>query len=999
MTFTAQIDCMLAKKILILSFGFLLSLSLYAQIIGTVVGADKNPLNGITVQQKNSKVGTKTNVDGLFTIKTTTDKPTLIVTGVGYETLEYEVTKKDNIVITLKENITGLNDVVVVGYGTQKRKDVTGSVVSVGKDRLENLPNNSFAQALQGSVPGVSITTGSSEAEGNGTSILVRGRGSIKAATSPLFIVDGIPYEGGVSELNPNDIESIDVLKDASSVAIYGSRGANGVILITTKQGKKGKMIVKYEGSYGIQHILNKPNLLNGAAFYQFKTERVVSAVGSPILYGDIYLKPSEKDVYQSGKWANWYDLATQSGIRNQHSVSLSGGVDKTKFYFGATYLDVHGIAKNDVFKRYSLRSNIEHKITNWLTLTSNTQLSVQRRDGLAADFSGQNGAVFMNPLTTPYNADGSPTIYAYPENQTAGNPLSNLLVKNEDNSYRMLTSNAIKIDIPYIKGLSYKLNTGVELENTIRRTYYGKNTATGYELQGKAINYNTINRNFTIENILYYTTDIGKHSINFTGLYSLQSKDFDKDSYTGTGFPSDVLTNYQMSKATLLTQSAAYYKQNLLSQMARINYSYDSRYMLTLTVRRDGFTGFAVDSKYGLFPSAALAWNIFREKFMDKYKWLSNLKLRASYGINGNQAVASYASLANFINRTYISTINNVETPLDGVIISQLQNQKLGWESKKALNIGFDIGILKNRITATVDFYHAINYRLLLDRQISPVTGISGQSITENIGKTENTGVELLINSTNIKNKILEWSSSANISFNKNKILELYPYGGDDITNKWFIGKPINVNYSYVFNGIFQKGEDVSMQPGSLPGFVKIKDVNPDKIITKDDRTIIGQTDPKYTWGISNTLKFKRFTVYIFIQGAGGNTKENPLAQDGVFTEITRNTTKKNWWTENNPTNEHWANNANANSYLGGVNIYEDASYIRVKDITISFDLSAKGSGKNNKFYVSGRNLATITNYKGIDPELATSNSNTTTSQWGVPLQREFTVGISLTL
>ena len=987
---------MLIKKIITLCLGVLLSLSLYSQISGTVVGVDKNPIVGISVQQKNAKVGTKTNADGFFTIKPVgSEKVTLVFSGVGYETLELAVDKKDNINVTLKENVTGLNDVVVVGYGTQKRKDVTGSVVSIGKDRLENLPNNSFAQALQGAVPGVSINTGSSEAEGNGTSILVRGRGSIKASTSPLFIVDGIPYEGGVSELNPNDIESIDVLKDASSVAIYGSRGANGVILITTKQGKKGKMIVKYEGSYGFQRLMNKPDLLNGAEFYKFKTERVVSPVGSPVQYGDIYLKPSEKDVYQSGKFADWYDLTTQTGTRNQHSISISGGADKTKFYLGATYLDVKGIAKNDIFKRYSLRSNIEHKITNWLTLTSNSQLSVQRRDGLAADFSGQNGAVYMNPLTTPFNADGTPTIYAYPENQTAGNPLANLLVKNEDNSYRMLTSNAVKIDIPYIKGLSYKLNTGVELENTIRKTYYNRNTATGYELQGKAINYSAINRNFTIENILYYTTDIGKHSINFTGLYSFQSKDFDKDSYTGTGFPSDVLTNYQMSKATVLTQSATYYKQNLLSQMGRLNYSYNSKYMLTLTVRRDGYTGFAVDSKYGIFPSAALAWNIFREKFMDKYKWLSNLKLRVSYGGNGNQAVASYASLANFINRTYITN----ETTLDGVIISQLQNQKLGWEARNAYNIGFDIGVLKNRITATVDFYHANNYDLLLDRQVSAVTGLSGQTITQNIGKTENTGVEFAVNSTNIKKKNFEWNSSANISFNKNKIVELYPYGGDDITNKWFIGKPINVNYSYVFNGIFQKGEDVLMQPGSLPGFVKIKDVNGDKTITKDDRTVIGQIDPKYTWGLSNTFKYKRFTLYIFLQGAGGNTKENPLAQDGVFTEITRNTTKKNWWTEANPNNEHWANDASANAFLGGVNIYENASYIRIKDITFSVDISKQGSGKNNKFYISARNIATITKYKGIDPELATSNSTTTTAQWGVPLQKEFTVGISLTL
>jgi TonB-linked SusC/RagA family outer membrane protein len=992
---------MLVKKISLIGVCLLCFFISYSQISGVVLGVDNNPISGVTVTLKNSKLSTKTNADGVFLFKTQpSSKIILIFSSIGFETLEIETDKVTGITASLKETSAGLNEVVVVGYGTQKRKDVTGSVVSLNKDRLEALPNNNYLQAIQGAVPGVSVSVGTNNAEGNGASILVRGRGSIGAKNSPLVIVDNIPYEGGMSELNPNDIESLEILKDASSCAIYGSRGANGVIIITTKQGKKGKMIIKYDGNFGFQSIANKPQLMNGAEFFKFKSERftgIYDALGNPI-YGDSYLKPLEIANHNNSKSTDWYDLTTQPGSRVQHTVSISGGADKTKFFFSGSYLNAKGIAKNDNFKRYTLRSNFEHKLTTWLTLNSNTQLSLQNRDGMAADFTGQYGGYYMNPLTNANDSNGNYSLYPWDPNATSNtvsviaNPLSSLLVKNEDNSYRILTSNNLRVDIPYIKGLSYKLNTGVELENTVRRTYYGRNTSTGFENGGKAINYNGVSRSFTIENILNYSTEVKQHSIGFTAVYSMENKDAEGDQYTGTKFPSDVLTNYQMSKAALLTQTASYTKQNLISQMIRLNYGYDSRYLFTFTARRDGYSGFAVDTKFGIFPSVALGWNIFREKFMTKFndKWLSNLKLRLSYGLSGNQAVNPYQSLANFATRNYI-TADSSNTVRDGVILSKLENQKLGWESKKTFNIGLDIGILKNRITATIEYYKSNNFDLLLNRTISPIAGIASQQILQNLGKTENQGLEFSITSSNLKKKNFEWNTQANISFNTNKLVELYGNGKNDLVNKWFIGSPININFDYAFNGIYQTGEDASLQPGSKPGYVKIKDVNGDKQVTVDDKTLIGQTDPKYTWGIGNTIKYKRYSLYIFIQGVSGNTKENPLHQDGVFTEITRNTTLKNWWTPTNPNNEHWANDENANKWLGGVSIYENASFIRLKDITFSVDISSKASDKKNKFYITARNLATFTKYKGTDPEMS--------NQLGIPLQREITLGVSLTL
>ena len=667
------------KKIVFSVVLFLCSLLTIAQtktITGKVSSADNVPLSGATVQIKNSKVTARTGNDGMYSISVRANTPGILVfTFVGFETMEQEIGNAATLDIVLKELVKDLTDVVVIGYGTQKKRDVTGAVASLSKDRLQQLPNTNIAQALQGSIPGLQINTNGGGAEGNDISILIRGRNSISASNGPLLIWDGIPYEGGISEINPNDVESIEVLKDASAAAIYGSRGSNGVILITSKQGKKGKLNITYDGSLGTQSLTNKPELLTGEEFYNFKKTRL----NAPNI-----ISPAEQAVFDAGRGVDWYKLATQKGVRSQQSISMNGGTDKISFYFGGTFLDVKGVSVNDRFKRYSLRPNLEVRVTPWLTIGSSTQFSLQNRDGLPVEFSdGRNtggGANFFNPLTTPYNPDGSIAIYAYNDYPPARNPLSNLQVKNADNSYRIFTTNNIKIDFPFAKGLSYKLNTGIEYESNVRKTYWGRNVALGLESNGFASNYNSTGRNFTVENILNYSREFGKHTVNLTALYSSQSNQFDRDQLDGQGFPNDVLTNYQMASATLLTPSSVNFRQNLVSQMGRLNYGYDGRYLLTITARRDGYSGFGANSKYGVFPSAALAWNISRESFMNNVDFISNLKLRVSYGVNGNQAVSSYSSLAKLSSFPYVSGT----TVLPGYIPSSLANEELGWESTK---------------------------------------------------------------------------------------------------------------------------------------------------------------------------------------------------------------------------------------------------------------------------------------------------------------------------
>ncbi|MSP08618.1 MAG: TonB-dependent receptor [Chitinophagaceae bacterium] len=978
---------MLIRKLLLVLVLFLGFTSLKAQkvITGKIYSSDGQTLGGATVNVNGSKLKTTSKEDGTFTISLPNGVSDILTFSfVGYINLTIDTKKDlfDKIILQRDESV--LNEVVVVGYGSQKKRDVTGAVVSLSKDRLAQLPNTNIAQALQGTLPGIQINTNSGGAEGNDLSIVIRGRKSISASNGPLIVWDGIPYDGGISELNPNDVESIEVLKDASAAAIYGARGSNGVIIVTSKQGKKGKLNITYDGSYGTQSITNRPELLTGTQFYDFKKNRL----NSPNV-----ISPAEQAIYDAGNFVDWYSLATQNGSRSQHSISVAGGTDKVSFYFGGTFLDVDGVAVNDRFKRYSLRPNLDIKVTPWLTIASSTQFSLQNRDGLPVEFQDSRntggGANFFNPLTAPYNTDGSIALYAYADYPPSRNPLSSLLVKNSDNSYRVFTSNSVKIDMPFINGLSYKLNTGVEYENTVRKTYSGRDVAAGFETNGLASNYTAVTKNLTVENIVNYSREFGKNSINTTLLYSSQSNEFDRDQLNGQGFPNDVLTNYQMAAATLLTPSAVYFKQNLLSQMGRLNYGFDGKYLLTLTARRDGFSGFGATKKYGIFPSAAVAWNIHKESFFKNIAVINNLKLRASYGVNGNQAVSAYSSLAGLSSAPYLTG----STVLPGYVPNGLSNEQLGWESTKSLSLGLDFGVLKNRIQGSLDYYSANTSDLLLNRAIPSVQGFT--RILQNIGKTANTGIELGLTTINVQNKNFTWSTNLNLSQNNNKIVDLYGDGRDDVANSWFIGQPINVIFGLKNDGVFksQQEVDASVQKTAKPGWVRVANVNGDTIINANDRTIIGREDPNFIWGITNTFKYKRFSLMVFVHGVSGVTRRNPFEDDNVFTDTRRNTTLKNWWSVSNPTGSHFANDANANPY--GINFYENASFMRLKDLSISYELPTKALSRINinscKFYLTGRNLATISKFTALDPEL--------TNQYGLPLQKEFVFGLTITL
>ncbi len=960
----------------------MLPATIYAQtvtITGNVTDISTNkPLEGASVELRGTSTGTTTDANGNYSLNLPAREGTLVFSNVGFASQEIPVGNSTTIDIQLSAASSSLNEVVVVGYGTQKRRDITGSVVSVDKQRLEQLPNTNFAQAIQGSVPGVTIEQNVAGAEGNDNSIVIRGRNSITASNTPLIVMDGIPYSGGISDINPTDIASIDVLKDASAAAIYGSRGSNGVILITTKRGSSGKPVISYDGFYGIQQIANLPEMLGPEAFYAFKEQREPGRITN-----------TEQATYDSKQYTDWVGLATQNGVRTQHSLGVRGGGNGVRYYLSGTYLDVQGVAVNDNFKRASTRINVDVNVTDWLSFGTSTQLSYNTRSGLPADFDGNFGAYRFNPLLNAFDDEGKQLIYPWPEDVFFANPLAPTLAQNDDETYKIFTNNYLQVKFPFLEGLSYRLNTGVEYTGRKRATYWGRNTQRGFSSGGELDLNESVNTNLIVENILTYERTFNDHSISVTGLYSYQNDKIIGNTLAAEGFPNDVLTYYQANVALQVVPGASFAKEVLLSQMGRVNYAYKEKYLLTLTGRRDGFSGFGSSTKFGFFPGVALGWNISSENFMSDSRVFDNLKLRVSYGSNGNQAVGPYETLAKLSERSYV----NGTATAPGYLPTSLANPGLGWETSNTANIGFDWSAMSGRISGTLDIYSTKTHDLLLKREISPVHGIS--SIVQNIGKTSNKGVELGLNTVNVKGTDFSWTTNANISFNRNKILDLYGDGKDDVANTWFIGQPILVNFGIVYGGVWQLDDDLtkSAQPDVKPGYAKVVDINEDGVIDDQDRVIQGSRQPSFIWGMGNTFTFKNISLYIFMHGTHGTSRQNQLLSDAVQSGVRYRTAVKNWWTPDNPTNDFYANDLRAN--VLDARVYEHDSFVRIKDISLAYDFSSKTLsriGLNRlKVYVNARNLFTFTEWSGLDPEL--------NNQYGIPLQKEYVLGVNVSL
>lgn len=952
-------------------------------ITGTVTSSTGHPIVAAQVVVQGTARGAVTGANGRYTI---TDVPpgqhTLRAAIIGYGEESRSVDVAAGATITanfeLSTQAVELEGIVAVGYGTQKRADVTGSIASVSAKRLENVPNTRVEQALQAALPGVSVQTDRAGAEQN-LDIQIRGRNSILASNSPLIVVDGIPYNGPLSEINPNDVSSIDVLKDASSAAIYGARGSNGVILITTKKGVEGKPRFAYEGYAGVQEAVSIPTLKNGAEFAAFRCQRINDGEDCE----QRVWTQTEREGLASGRTTDWLDLALRRGFQQQHNLSFSGGAQGTRYYIAGSLMDVQGVAKNDEFDRATLRVNLNQDVTSWLDMGTSTQLSNTDRSGLPADFGG---AFHMSPLGVPFDEEGNQTIYPWPEDPFWANPLQGLLVVDDDVARRMISNNHLEVRLPFIEGLSYRLNGGIDFTARDQGRYYGRDTKVGLGDSGNARVENRTQFDWTLENIVRFARSFGAHDLDLTGLYSAQASELQRERIDALGFPNDVLTYHQANVASLVEPTSEVTDWGLISQMGRLNYSYGGRYLITATARRDGFSGFGREQKYGVFPSLALGWTASNEAFWPFEDGISFLKLRASYGQNGNQAIRPYQTLARLREYSYL----NGESAAPGFVPASLSNPNLRWETTTSANFGADFGLFGDRVRGSLDTYSSQTDDLLLDRQISPVHGLT--EITENIGEVRNRGIELALSSVNLDRGDFSWSSDFNISANRNEITALYGNGQDDAANAWFVGQPINVNYDYIQDGVWQLGEDPtnSAQPDARPGDLRYRDLNGDGRIDGEDRGFTGDRDPSYLAGLNNTLRYGNISLDVFVHAVQGVTRTNELLELYSSSER-RNTVPVAYWTPTNPTNRFPANRFGANPL--NIGFFEDASFIRLKDVSLSFDvpfaMTHRIGAERLRLYVNGRNLWTSTEWTGLDPELG--------DQSAVPLQRLITAGVNM--
>ena len=968
---------------------------------GQVTDKNGDGVIGATVKVKDAQAGTVTDYNGNFSLNVQ-KAGTLVVSYIGYLTKEIAFTPGQTLNITIEEDATALDEVVVVGYGVQKKSDVTGSVTSINKDRLSKLPVTNVLQAVQGAAAGVTISQGSS-IPGDAPSALVRGRNSINAGTGPYIVVDGIPISksgGSLNDINPGDIESMEILKDASATAIYGTNGANGVILITTKHGKEGKPSVSYNGYVGFETFAHKMDFCDGQQITQRYKDYVAQNPGET-MYNDFVKNQNEADAQAAGRETDWlYDMVSQTGIIHDHNVTVNGGAEKIKYFISGDYMSQKGVLKGFNYKRYSMRMNIDADVTDYLKIGTNSYIVSHNRDGGRVNFMM---AEAMSPYGKVYEDDGSYCIYPMYTESLFFNPMRDINQDHERRQWNINLNAYAELNFGNIwkplSGLTYKFNFGYSFVPK-RENYY--NGAEQNDPNGYGYIFNAETQSRTVENILTYAKDIQKHHFDITLLYASSRKKYHDNTATGAKFINDELLWHNLGGGG--TQTAKSYTDlyKTVSQMGRLNYSYDSRYLFTFTVRRDGSSVFGADNKYGTFPSVALGWNIANEKFMEKADWLNNLKLRLSYGKAGNEAIGVYETLAK---------MSNAALTMDGQSAtalypsSRMGNSGLGWETTKTFNIGIDFGFLNNRINGNIDFYTSTTTDLLLQRNLPKVSGYS--NVYMNMGKTANKGLEITINSKNIVTKDFTWGTNLVWSWNKNEIKDLYGDEKSDIGNRWFIGEPISVIYDYEMVGIWQKdeidrGDHLNWDPQAQPGDVKLRDVNGDgKIDPNDDKTIQGQTTPKWIGGLTNTFTYKNLSLSIFIQTVQGLKRNNSLLGTASDEMGRRNsTTEVGYWTESNPSNEFRSLSKTSNRW--GYGFPCDASFTRIKDVTLSYQFPAQITNALRisalTVYASARNLATFTSWKGWDPE-----ADITQRGWGgyennYPMTKSYVFGLNVT-
>ncbi|MDR0565421.1 MAG: TonB-dependent receptor [Prevotellaceae bacterium] len=1020
-----------APAILSLFFALLCGAAAFGQVSVTGRVLDSRTgeaLIGASVKVAGSAQGAVVGADGSFTFIVAALPVSIEASLLGYRTQELDVYEApaQPLAIYLSEDLNFLNEVVVVGYGTQKRKELTGSISSISTESLRQIPASSVDNALQGNTAGVQVSQESGQPGGR-VSIRIRGGSSIQGGNEPLYVVDGFPfynnvYSAGVvsgssvnplASINPADIESIDILKDAAATAIYGSRGANGVIIITTKKGKSGERAqVTYDVSVGLQRLAKKIDLLNAHDFAILRNDALYDAYPDRGKYQ--YLPQSEID--RLGDGTDWQDEAFRTALVQNHQLTVAGGSAKARYAISGSYFGQDGIVRNTDFKRLSLRANVDAQVYDRLKVGLN--LAVSRSEARVAPGVGTatsawgnsfiSSLLIMPPTATVYDADGGYTLQNPFENIFA-NPIASLLEQdNRTRSYLALGSAFAEYALA--KGLTVKVLAGATVNSNKEYSYvpgyiYEGSFSDGKASVGVADPYSWLN-----ENTLTYETGIGeKHFFNFLAGFTQQQLKSESLSAGASNFVNDYLAyNNLQSGAVILTPSSDAETSALLSWLGRMSYHYGNRYYFSVSLRGDGSSRFGKDRKWGTFPSAGVSWAVSNEDFFAPAKAaVDDLKVRLSYGKTGNQEIGSYQSLSTLAPVSYLFG-NSLVT---GFLPERLPNKDLGWETTYQADLGFDAGFFKNRLSLTVDAYYKRTVDLLLDVQIPWTTGYS--SSLQNYGSVENRGLEVTVNSHNIKG-VVSWHTGVNLSLNRNKVLEIGNSADAYISGSYLVkvGEPLGTFYGCVTDGILQSGEEAVkgvFTGNATPkaGDRLYRDVSGNgSFTTAEDRAIIGSAQPDFIFGITNTLEYKGFLLSFLWQGSAGNEIINANRQSLELFNGQQNAaaSAQDRWTPDRPS----ATIPRAKLDPAPVfsdRFVEDGSFIRLKTASLSYTLprrAVKSIGLGNaKIYLSGQNLLTFTRYSGFDPEV-TSGSNATVQRGadaGVyPIARNVNAGVSIT-
>jgi TonB-linked SusC/RagA family outer membrane protein len=1029
------------KTFVILIGMSLLSGSLFAQsptITGKVIDEKGQTLVGATVKLRGGATATTTDVNGGFSIALPSNVSVITVSYLGYLTQDIAVKPSSrNLLITLLPDQNNLNEVVVVGYGVQKKKDVTGAISSISADALQEVQSPNVIDQLKGRMAGVDIVSNSTQPGASGQ-IRIRGERSLGATqgqndaqNGPLLVVDGIPFVGGsINDLNPDDIQSLDVLKDASATAIYGSRGSGGVIIITTKRGKTGKSVMSYNAYYGVTNITAQYPFMNGVQFAQYKLDAQAgnSSLTAPNT-NPYAISTLEQAGLANGTNTNWQDLIFRRGYTTDQQLGLSGGDESTQYSLSLGYHKDQGTVYNQSFERYTIRATIDHTISKYLKVGLNTleNLSLTNGGGLNPIYN----AVSLSPLASAYNPDGTVNLLpaAGTIDATKVNPLT---VQNnpylQNLSRRLNTFNSIYGEVKIIDGLKYRVNVGLTYGQTQGNNYTPVstlfNTATLQSQTNESVS-NSQNYTYLIENLLTYDKIIAKnHHITFTGLFSSEKDHSDNSGFSGIGLPADYIQSYNINLANTSTVGAGgFSERGLVSEMARLTYAFKDKYLLTATVRRDGASPLTVGNQYFTYPALAAGWNIDREDFMKSINWVSNLKLRAGYGITADQSVAPYQTLGNLSVNTYNFGPTNF---YNGYLVTSVP-APLKFEHTATFNLGVDFGVLNNRITGSFDAYTQQTSDILQTENLPQSNG-AGSTLV-NAGKTKGWGLEFNISSINLQNVHgLNWSTDWNFSLYRDEIVSLHDNLQQDLGNGWFVGQPFDVIYDYKKIGIWQTNQAAQAATyGQLPGQIRVQDVNNDGKIDANDRQLIGTYQPKFETGMTNRFSYRGFDLTFVAYARIGQTVSVPyLGSDSgaggypFFNSSRVNQLKTDYWTPTNPTNAFPRPDASGTFLYASTLQYRDGSFIKVRSIDVGYNIPSatlKSIGVSSlRIYLQAANpfiiwSPLVKSGLGIDPEgngyggSLTTNSGiggnavgrAITVNLNDPLTRTFSLGVNL--